>query len=203
MMSPDQLPHGPLGPDTLHLCVDMQNMFAEDTPWHTPWMKRVLPVVARIACRHPERTIFTRFVPPDHPEQAHGVWRRYYERWREMAGDRLDPGLIELVPDLARLVPPATVVDKRVYSGFAEPALPTLLRERGAKALIVSGAETDVCVLVTVLGAVDAGYRVVLARDAICSSSDRTHDALLRLYHERFGQQIEPADSAVILDSWN
>ena len=51
--------------DTLHLCVDMQNMFAEETPWHTPWMKRVLPVVAALVERHPDRTIFTRFIPPD------------------------------------------------------------------------------------------------------------------------------------------
>jgi len=33
---------GPLGGRTVHLCIDMQNLFAEDTPWHTPWMKRVL-----------------------------------------------------------------------------------------------------------------------------------------------------------------
>ena len=37
---------------------------------------------------------------------------------------------------------------------------------------IVSGSETDVCVLATVLDAVDMGYRVIIARDAVCSSSD-------------------------------
>lgn len=30
-----------------------------------------------------------------------------------------------------------------------------------------------------VLGAVDRGYRVVLVTDAICSSADQTHDALM------------------------
>jgi hypothetical protein len=33
----------------------MQNLFAEDTPSHTPWMERVLPVVAAIARHQPDR----------------------------------------------------------------------------------------------------------------------------------------------------
>jgi nicotinamidase-related amidase len=131
-----------------------------------------------------------------------GAWRRYYARWRHMALDRLDPSMVELVPELAALVPPATVVDKHVYSPFHASALDGVLRERGIDALIVTGAETDVCVLAAVLDAVDRGYRVVLATDALCSASDGTHDALLRLYRERFSQQIETAPVQEILASW-
>jgi nicotinamidase-related amidase len=76
------------------------------------------------------------------------------------------------------------------------------LRERGVDALVITGAETDVCVLAAVLGAVDFGYRVVLATDALCSSSDTTHDALLTLYRQRFAQQIEAARAATILANW-
>ena len=32
-----------------HICVDMQRLFHEDTPWHVPWMRRALPQVAEIA----------------------------------------------------------------------------------------------------------------------------------------------------------
>ncbi|MFL5265928.1 MAG: hypothetical protein ACJ8AH_04915 [Stellaceae bacterium] len=53
------------------------------------------------------------------------------------------------------------------------------------------------------LDAVDFGYRVVLATDALCSSSDEMHDALLTLYHRRFGQQIETASSETILACWD
>jgi hypothetical protein len=42
----------------------------------------------------------------------------------------------------------------------------------------------------------------VLARDALCSSSDQTHDALMTLYRERFSEQIELAETAAILDAW-
>ena len=196
------LPHGPLGPHAAHLCIDMQTVFAERTDWHLPWLERVLPAVLRLARARPERTIFTRFVPPERPEEMPGAWRRYYRRWRQMTLDRLDPTMVELVPELAALVPPATVIDKRVYSPFVEPGLREHLRARRIDTLIVSGAETDVCVLATVLGAVDHGYRVILATDALCSASDRTHDALLRLYHERFTEQIEAAETAAILDAW-
>ncbi|MGE0257803.1 MAG: cysteine hydrolase [Alphaproteobacteria bacterium] len=201
-LSHGPLPHGPLGERTIHLCIDMQLLFAERTPWHTPWMERVLPVVARIAEAHPEQTVFTRFIPPRHPDELPGTWRRYYRRWAEMTLDRIDPGLLELVPPLERFVPPAVTVDKRVYSPFSEPAIWRVLRERHANALVITGAETDVCVLATVLDAVDHGFRVVLATDAICSSSDRTHDALMTLYRNRFSEQIETAAGEAIIGAW-
>lgn len=165
-------------------------------------MERVLPVVARIAEAHPEQTVFTRFIPPRHPDELPGTWRRYYRRWAEMTLDRIDPGLLELVPPLERFVPPAVTVDKRVYSPFSEPAIWRVLRERHANALVITGAETDVCVLATVLDAVDHGFRVVLATDAICSSSDRTHDALMTLYRNRFSEQIETAAGEAIIGAW-
>lgn len=146
--------------------------------------------------------MFTRFVPPKDASEMPGSWQRYYERWRHMTRSRLDPSLIELVPPLAELVPPAAVIDKHRYSPFAESALPGLLRKRRADSLVITGAETDVCVLATVMDAVDLGYRVVLARDALYSASDRTHDDLLDLYRQRFNQQIEVAEADAILASW-
>ena len=196
------LPWGPLTDRTVHLCVDMQNIFAEDTPWHTPWMKRVLPVVAAIAERHAERTIFTRFIPPGEPEEMPGSWRRYYERWKELTTSHMDPRLLELVEPLGRFAPPAAVLDKRFYSPFHGTNLAQTLRERGADSLVISGAETDMCVLAAVLDAIDLGLRVVLPIDALCSSSDEKHDALLKLYRDRFSQQIETAETETILACW-
>lgn len=193
---------GPLGANCLHVCVDMQTLFGGETDWHTPWMERVLPTVERIAGARPDRTIFTRFIPAERPGEGQGTWRRYYERWSGMTLQALPPGSIDLLPSLARLVPPAEVIDKKVYSPWVEDALERRLRARGADAVIVSGAETDVCVLATVLGAVDRGYRVVLPTDALCSSSDHTHDALLALYRERYGQQVETVTTDEILRCW-
>ncbi len=201
-MSSDALRWGALGEGTFHLCVDMQNIFAAKTPWHTPWMHRVLPVVTAIAERHPEHTIFTRFIPPAEPEELPGSWRRYFEHWRELTTSRMDLRLLDLVEPLGRLVPPARVLDKRFYSPFHATPLAAMLRERGADSLVISGAETDMCVLAAVLDAVDLGLRVVLATDAVCSSSDEKHDALLGLYRDRFSQQVETVDTETILSAW-
>ena len=198
----DGLHHGPLGPNCLHVCVDMQRLFAEDTDWHTPWMERVLPVVRRIAEAHAPRTIFTRFIPAERPGEGSGTWKRYYERWASMTIAALGRERVALMPVLDALVPPAEVVDKRVYSPWVEGVLEERLRARGADTLIVTGGETDVCVLATVLGAVDRGYRVVVLTDALCSSSDETHDALMQLYHNRYGQQVETVKSDALLAEW-
>ena len=111
--------------------------------------------------------------------------------------------LLELLPPLSSLSPPATVIDKTKFSGFAEPQLLSHLQARNADGLVITGSETDVCVLGTVLGAVDVGYRVIIVRDAICSSSDQGHDALMEVYHSRFSEQIETANADEILDAWS
>src|SRR4051794_28547413 len=125
----------------------MQRLFTMGGPWPTPWLDQVLPTVAALAGHRPEATGFTRFIPPPSPEHIHGAWREYYHRWRETTLDVLDPSALELVPPLDRLAPPAEVIDKPVYSAFVGSRLRALLTEREADGLIVSGAETDVCVL--------------------------------------------------------
>jgi nicotinamidase-related amidase len=192
----------PLTSKTVHLCVDMQRIFSAEGPWPTPWMQRVLPVVAELAGRFPERTVFTRFITPHKASDMPGMWQRYYTKWKEATREHLNSDLLALLPPLAKLCPPATVVNKTRYSAFAEPNLLSHLQAREADGLIVTGSETDVCVLSTVLDAVDLGYRVIVVRDAVCSSSDAGHDALMKLYTERYGEQIELADASAVLARW-
>jgi nicotinamidase-related amidase len=192
----------PLTERSVHLCIDMQRLFSADGPWATPWMDRVLPIVATIAERFPERTIFTRFITPRRPEDMPGRWQDYYAKWLETTREHIDPRMLELLPALARLVPPAVVIDKTRYSAFAEPRLLSHLRRRGADALVVTGSETDVCVMATIMSAVDLGFRIILVRDAVCSSSDEGHDALLKVYRWRYSEQIETADAETILSRW-
>jgi nicotinamidase-related amidase len=187
----------------VHLCIDMQRIFAPGAPWATPWMERVLPKVEELVAHAPERTVFTRFLTPRAAQEMPGIWQAYYKKWEALTRERIpDESLLDLVPSLGRFVPPAHVFDKFVYSAFATRALHEFLRQRRVDTLIVSGSETDVCVLSTVLNAIDLGYRVVIARDAICSSSDKSHDAVIGIYHERFDVQIVTADTGEILRAW-
>jgi nicotinamidase-related amidase len=180
----------------------MQRMFAEDTDWHLPWMARVRPVVNSLARRYPNRTVFTRFIPAIRAGDGTGTWRRYYQRWRSMTIEELGPERVRLVPELESLTPPATVVDKFRYSPWYRTKLSTVLQERRTDTLIVSGGETDVCVIATVLGAIDRGYRVIIVTDGLCSSSDAAHDAALRIFHDRFTEQVETVCAETILREW-
>jgi nicotinamidase-related amidase len=158
-------------------------------------MERVLPNVVRLTEKLPAQTVFTRFIPPMIAEDMPGMWREFYRKWPQVTRQRLAPEYLELLPELRRFAPPAAVFDKVVYSAFADGRLAPWLADRGVRTLLVSGAETDVCVLATVLAAVDHGYRVVLVTDAICSSSDEGHDALMQMYTRRFDVQIELTSS--------
>lgn len=185
-----------------HICVDMQSLFAEETEWHAPWLKRVLPAVEALVERSAARTIFTRFLPPPTPGQATGAWRQYYERWAGMTTDRLSRDLIDLVPSLARFVPPGRVFDKAIYSPWLEGGLHQALRSAEVTTLVVSGGETDICVLATVLGAIDLGYRVILPVDALFGSADDTHDAMIGVYSSRFQMQLTTTNVAELFEFW-
>ena len=185
-----------------HICVDMQRLFAEQTPWHTPWMARIAPAVCALVAAHPVETIFTRFVPPHKAEQASGAWRTYYEQWDSVTLDRIGTPVVELMPELQRFVPPAMLLDKPVYSPWLDGRLSAMLKERQADTLVISGGETDVCVLATVMGAIDYGFTVIVARDALCSSRDETHDSSIELYEKRFSKQIRTLTVQEVLAEW-
>ena len=188
--------------DAVHLCVDMQRIFAKGGVWETPWMERVLPVVADIAARFAERTVFTRFITPENASDRPGQWQAYYRRWQAATRAKLPPDQLELAAELGRFVPPATVIDKPAYSAFFCSALDEFLQDKSIRTLVVTGAETDICVLSTVLDAVDRGFRVVIVEDALCSSSDAGHEALMTMYRARLREQIELVTSDMLPELW-
>ena len=117
-----------------------------------------------------------------------------------MTQEELDRRLIDLVPSLARFVPPATVIDKKVIPLAWLRSLPSPHRPKRQHRDCVRRRD-DVCVLTTVLGAIDGGFRVIIASDALCSSADSLHDAILKLYGDRFNEQVEVVTTEIIVSS--
>jgi len=188
--------------DAVHLSIDMQNIFSNGGVWETPWMERVLPLIVDIAGRYTARTVFTRFITPLHAGDRPGRWQRYFRKWERATRAELPLSQLELVSALQRFVPPARIIDKPVYSAFKESKLGSYLSDKSVRSLVITGSETDVCVLATILDAVDRGFRVILIEDAVCSSSDAGHDALMTLYRTRFSEQIEIIKAEELPSVW-
>ncbi|MGO4440960.1 cysteine hydrolase family protein [Rhizobium sp. RAF56] len=185
----------------IHLCIDMQRMFADDTPWHVSWMREVSPQIEELVKRYSDRTVFTRFITPESKHELPGMWRAYYEKWNMMTREHLDPAFFDLVPSLKRFVPPARCFDKMTYSPWTSGELHRVLSGEGVATVVLTGGETDVCVLAAALGAIDLGYRVLVLRDAVCSGTDETHEAALELLSERFSVQLDLVETEDFLRS--
>lgn len=192
----------PIPASAAHICVDMQRMFMPPGPWAVEWFPQTLPIIIKLTQRRPERTIFTRFIPAMRPGDGQGHWRSYYERWADMTLQNAGADIIELAPELKSFVPPARQFDKPVYSPWFGGTLGRTLATEGADTIIVSGGEADMCVLATLLGAIDFGFRTILAEDAICSTSDEAYDAIVRLFTKRYSHHVEVAPVDEILDFW-
>lgn len=194
--------HSSIPPSAVHLCLDMQNLIGPAGPWAARWAERILPTVVSLVEHAPERCIFTRFVPPADTTELPPCWRTFYRAWPGMTAREVDPDAIELMAPLKLFTPPAAVLDKTRFSAFANAALHARLQSLAAETVIISGAESDMCVLATALAAIDHGYHVIVATDAVCSSADPGHEAALRLYRDRFSQQMQAMTTEAIRAAW-
>ncbi len=200
-MSP--LPFGPLDARAFHLCIDMQRVFLEPGPWYAAAGLTILPAIRRLLDHAPDRAIFTRFITAERPAAAKGSWRRYYRRWHAVTRDELGEGALDLYPDLAPYAAGCRVFDKATHDAFDDAAFARHVETLEPSALVLSGVETDVCVLATAMSAVDLGYRTVIAVDAVTSSVAESHRACLDHVYPRYDQQIELARVDDILAAWS
>ncbi len=158
----------------VHLCgIDMQRMFAEATDWQSAMAAdrtaqsdpagragagahRCSPGFVRHAARP------TRRAP----------WQRYYERWPDAdartARPRSASNWCRSWRGTCRRRGCST---SRSTARGSTGGCTRLLRGLNVDAVVISGAgDGEVCVLAAVIGAMDLGYRVIVATDAVCSS---------------------------------
>lgn len=82
------------------------------------------------------------------------------------------------------------VVPKRRYSGFFQTGLDLLLRELGADTVILAGLYTNMCVRHTAADAYQSGYKVVLAKDAVCSMTEEEYETGIAYFETCYGALI-------------
>ncbi len=83
-------------------------------------------------------------------------------------------GLGNTVPELASLVSEVTPVDKTEFSCFGKDAFCSAVKQLPGQrnTMLLCGMETHICVMQTALGALDQGYIVHVASDAVGSRSE-------------------------------
>jgi nicotinamidase-related amidase len=83
-------------------------------------------------------------------------------------------GLGNILPEITQLAPGIEPIEKTSFGCFGEPDFLRRLKQRAPQAtsLLVAGVESHICVMQTVLGALEAGYLVHVAADATSSRTE-------------------------------
>ena len=106
-------------------------------------------------------------------------------------------GLGDVVPEVTRAAPGVVALDKVSFGCFGSAEFVARLAELGARdQLVVGGVESHICVAQTVLGALDKGLTVHVAKDVIGSrAAENTAIGLRRM--ETAGAVITSAEMAI------
>lgn len=174
--SPAAGPAGTRVPRTVLVVIDMQPVFADvGSPWAAPRFAEALAVVHELAeAAGPDRSVFTRFVAPEHPE---GAWVDYYAEW-PFARQPPSAPAYRVVPALADLASAAPVVTATTFGKWG-PGLAAHIRPGDTMLLV--GVSTDCCVLSTALAAADAGVAVRVVAEGCAGADDKAHARALDL----------------------
>jgi len=87
-------------------------------------------------------------------------------------------GLGRIVPEITECAAGVEPIEKTSFGCFGEPGFLQQLKQRAPKAtcLLLAGVESHICVAQTALGALQAGYVVHVAADAVSSRSASNRD---------------------------
>jgi nicotinamidase-related amidase len=92
-----------------------------------------------------------------------------------VVSEQYPKGLGPTIPEMAELLADVTKIEKLYFSCFRDEPVRKAIEATGKKNIIITGIETHVCVLQTVLDLIQEDYNPVVASDAVLSrnASDR------------------------------
>jgi nicotinamidase-related amidase len=88
-----------------------------------------------------------------------------------VVSEQYPKGLGSMIPEMAELLTGMPTIEKLYFSCFRDEPLRKTIEAIGKKNIIVTGIETHVCVLQTVLDLIQTCYNPVVASDAVLSRS--------------------------------
>ncbi len=103
-----------------------------------------------------------------------------------------------------KLNPPSDrIFPKYNYNVFSNPSLNNELSERGVKTLIITGVLTQICVETAIRNGFDIGYKIVVPRDLVATTSKDTgtQERTLQLVEKTYGVIVDYAEVIEILQA--
>ncbi len=144
----------------LLLIIDMQNVYTTGQEWACVdtenAAQRILRIIDSGKCAE---TIFTRYLPAEHPT---GVWQDYN---RQNARVNADKWANEMLPEFSDALKEYPLYTKSVYSSLAIPEV--LEAAHHADRVVVTGVVAECCVLSTVFALIDAGIYTIYLTDGV------------------------------------
>jgi len=115
------------------------------------------------------------------------------------ASEQYPKGIGHTVEELIGFVEPQNVWEKMTFSCLQEERIKTELAAKKRPQIVVTGMETHVCVLQTVLDLLDEGYQVFVVEDAVASRTTKNKElGLARM--RQCGAQI--VSTEMVLFEW-
>lgn len=171
--------------DSVLIVIDVQNGFITEGSRH------VIPIIADLVERWQSSggdTVFTRYI------NYEGSPFQRLIKWNEL----MTSPQIDIVSELIPYTTKATaVIDKKVYSVFADSNARTLISGRGWTNIYVCGIDTEGCVLKTAVDAFELDLTPWLIENASASHKGATVHEMGVFITQRFigrGQIIRVAD---------
>ncbi|GAA4179021.1 cysteine hydrolase [Gryllotalpicola koreensis] len=158
--------------DAWLVVVDMQNVFAQGSPWASPDYATASAGIRRLLPAFGHRVVFTRYVAPAEPR---GAWVPYFEQWPFALVPPTD-ALYAFTPEIEGLAVGRPVVTRETFGKWGLELKAAL---NGADEIVLTGVSTDCCVISTALPAADDGVHVIVPTDACAGASAADHQRAL------------------------
>jgi nicotinamidase-related amidase len=107
-------------------------------------------------------------------------------------------GLGRTIPELAARLEGVPRVSKLSFSCMREGPVADVIRSHGRNTAVLVGIEAHVCVLQTALDMMDAGMKVAVASDAVCSRRASDKEAALEAMRG-LGVLVYPVETVIFM----
>jgi nicotinamidase/pyrazinamidase len=91
------------------------------------------------------------------------------------------------------------VIEKKMYDGFYDTRLDSILRELEVKNIVVVGAWTNACVQHTVMGGWARGYRPYVVEDCVMCPDEKEHGDSIKYMKKFYGIKLLPHEEVLTL----